>query len=476
MDEKQNLLEKMKKSRAIDTYSWSDKGFSALFADLLKDYCRYNSTAREWFFFNGKAWVRDTGAMRVSKAAKTFSDALHLYGAGIEDEARRGLFLKEILRFGKFAVRETLIKDARDRYFFEQPQLDCNLNLYNCQNGTLNLRTGEFKRHDPADMLSKVSNVVYNPEASSPLFQKFINDIMLSSTEKIRYLQKVTGATLTADTSMETCWMLYGPSTRNGKSTFVETIGYMHGNTGGYALSMQPQTLAQRQNKDTRQASGDIARLDGCRFLNASEPPKRMIFDTALLKTLLGRDTITARHLFEREYEFVPHFHLFINTNFLPLIQDDTLFSSGRINVITFDRHFAPSEQDRTLKDRLQSEKNISGIFNWCLEGLRMLREEGAEPPLSVTEATTEYRRNSDKIGNFIAECMQKTGRNSTAGSVYKRFQTWCEDNGFGTENKRSFFDELRGKGIFAETGTVNNLTAHNVVKGYELIRENAWV
>ena len=64
-------------------------------------------------------------------------------------------------------------------------------------------------------------------------------------------------------------------------------------------VSVKPESLAQKQNIDSRQASGDIARLAGCRLCNASEPPKRMLFDTALLKTLLGRDSITCR-------QFVP--------------------------------------------------------------------------------------------------------------------------------------------------------------------------
>lgn len=62
--------------------------------------------------------------------------------------------------------------------------------------------------------------------------------------------------------------------------------------------------------------------------MNASEPPKRMLFDTALLKSLLGleRDSITARHLHQREFEFIPKFKLVINTNYLPTITDDTVF------------------------------------------------------------------------------------------------------------------------------------------------------
>lgn len=50
----------------------------------------------------------------------------------------------------------------------------------------------------------------------------------------------------------------------------------------------------------------------GCRFCYACEPPKRMLFDTALLKSLLGRDSITARHLYQRETTFIPKFRLLL--------------------------------------------------------------------------------------------------------------------------------------------------------------------
>ena len=465
-----DLQERLAQMQPITAYTWDDKGMGELFADMYRDFCRFNVTAKEWYVYDGVIWKADTGAMQVSQRAKELANALLVYCTTIEDERQKADYLKKVSNYGQLRYRETMIKDARDKYFITQNDLDKNLDLFNCQNGTYNLRTGEFKPHRPQDLLSKVSNVVYDPEARSTRFEQFISDIMQGDTAKINYLQTILGYALTAETNLETCWILYGGTTRNGKSTLIETIAYMMGNSGGYALAMQPQTLAQKQNKDTRQASGDIARLDGCRFLNASEPPKRMLFDVALLKTLLGRDSITARHLFEREYEFVPHFKLFINTNFLPLIQDDSLFSSGRINVITFDRHFSPQEQDRDLKDKLKTTENISGIFNWCLEGLKWYREIGADPPEAVQAATAEYRQSSDKIGNFIADCLTKAeGKNCGAGAVYQRYSTWCEDNGFGCENKGNFFDELKSKGIFAASGTVDGKTVRNVVKGYVL-------
>lgn len=448
-------------------YDYNDRGMSSLFSDVYKDKARYNVTAREWYTYNGVVWEVDTGSMKVKQLAKELTDELTSYALCISDDHRKAEFLKVLAHYGQLKYRKTMLEDAQDENFIEQADLDRDKNLFNCLNGTYNLATGEFMPHEAADLLSKVSNVIYDREAvNSPLFEKFIEEIMQDNEEKITYLQKLFGLSLTADTSLETCWILYGASTRNGKSCLIETISYM---MGDYARSTQPQTLAQKQNKDTRTASGDIARLAGCRFLSASEPPKRMLFDVALLKTLLGRDAIIARNLYEREFQFYPEFKLFITTNFLPLVTDDSVFASGRVNVITFDRHFSEAEQDKHLKDKLRQPEVISAIFNWCLIGLNLFRQSGAEPPQSVRAATEEYRQSSDKIGNFISECLVKTGNNTKAGTIYERYSEWCSENGFGCENKGNFFDELKNKGIFAKSGTVKGQSFQNVVKGYEI-------
>lgn len=359
-----------------------------------------------------------------------------------------------------------MLQDSRDVYYFSNEDLDTNDYLLNVQNGTIDLSedTPKFLQHAPDMLLSKICNVNYNPAASCKEWEKFLGQIMQGNQEKIKYLQKIAGLSLTGNTQEETCFILYGSTTRNGKSTFCETLIYL---LGDYALTMKPESLAIKQNTDSRQASGDIARLAGCRFCNASEPPKRMLIDTALLKSLLGRDSITARHLHQREFSFIPKFKLVINTNYLPAITDDTVFTSGRINVISFDRHFEPEEQDKHLKDKLRQNSELSGILNWCIDGLRMYRKEGLYPPAAVQQATETYRTDSDKIGNFIKECLTETGKNSSIKSVYEVYSTWCSDNGYGTESKGNFISELKGKGLYATSGTVDGKTVKNIVKGY---------
>ena len=458
-------IEHMLKDIHAEKFETNDKGFGKLYATVFKDRHRYNPSRKDFMLYDGKRWVDDVEGLAARASAKDLSDALIKYAVTVDND---GKYLKEVAPLCNIRNRNNMLQDSKDIYYFTNEELDRNDYLLNLQNGTLDLSENDpkFLEHNPDMLLSKICNVEYNPDADCKEWEKFLLEIMQGDTEKITYLQKIAGLALTGNTEQETCFILYGSTTRNGKSTFCETLLYL---LGDYGLTMKPETLAIKQNLDSRQASGDVARLAGCRFCNASEPPKRMLFDTALLKSLLGRDSITARHLHQREFSFIPKFKLVINTNFLPTIVDDTVFSSGRINVISFDRHFEPHEQDKHLKEKLRSSSELSGILNWCITGLRLYRIQGLEPPDKVKDATETYRADSDKVGSFINECLTKTGRNSKAKDVYDAYSTWCDDNGYGCENKGNFFSELKNKGLFATSGTVDGKTVKNIVKAYTI-------
>ena len=456
-------LESTLKEIHAENYETSDKGNARLFADIFKDKHRYCSTRKDFMLFDGKRWIDDLEGLSARKSAKELSDALIRYAVTVDTD---GKYLKAVTPLCNLRNRNNMLQDSRDLSYFTNEQLDVNDYILNVQNGTLDLSGDKpiFMEHSPDMLLSKICNVNYEPGAKCEVWEKFINEIMQNDKSKIEYLQKIAGLSLTGNTSEETAFILYGSTTRNGKSTFCETLIYL---LGDYALTMRPETLATKQNTDSRQANGDVARLCGCRFVNASEPPKRMLFDTALLKSLLGRDSITARFLHQREFEFIPKFKLVINTNYLPVITDDTIFSSGRLNVVSFDRHFEPHEQDKHLKDKLRKKEELSGILNWCLEGLRLYRKDGLKAPAAVQKATNAYRADSDKIGNFINECLKKTDTNSKAKEIYDCYVKWCADNGYGIENKGNFFAEMKNKGLFATSGTVTGKTVKNVIKGY---------
>ncbi|MEY8233809.1 phage/plasmid primase, P4 family [Oscillospiraceae bacterium 50-16] len=411
-----------------DRYGWNDIGNGNLFADWYKDLARYVPERKKWFVYNGKVWEPDPGNLRTMELCKRLADALVLYALGLPDGALRDDYRDFVERWQKRYNRETVLKDAASVYPVKLTDFDRDPFLFNCLNGTLDLRTREFRPHSPADMLTLISKASYNPNVKSPLWEKTVADAMQGNAEKIAYLQKALGYGLTGDTSEECFFMLYGPTTRNGKGTIMETYMALQ---GGYGKAARPETIAQKDKANSSAPTEDIARLAGARVVNISEPGKQMILSAALVKTLTGRDTIIARFLNENSFEFTPQFKLFINTNHRPKVTDPTIFDSGRVKVIPFERHFTEAEQDKGLKKKLRKAANLSGLLNWCLDGLWMLRETGLEPPPAVQAATADYQRDSDKIARFVSEMMEPDPMGEIrTEEAYQVYQNWCVRNG----------------------------------------------
>lgn len=441
-----------------------------LFADVFDSVARYEEQAGRWYVYNGRYWAKDGRALAVGELVKRFVRALCLYAAapgadGNVDEE----YYKRAQKLTGFRQRDQLIADARGRHRITAEDFDREPYLFNTENCVIDLRTGEQRAHDPALLLSQISGVTYWPEASAAEWEKFLSEVIVTKQdgpdgvpqyapdrEAIRYVQEILGAAMLGDGADESFYLLYGASTRNGKSTLLETVARVFGdNDRGYARQTEPETLAQTK----RNSSGpteDLARLAGCRLLRVSEIPREMLADAARLKKMTGRDTITARYLHEGSFQFILHCTLFINTNHLPVIGDDTLFTSGRVHVIPFLRHFSEDEQDIRLKDRLQSPENLSGILNWLLEGLRRYRERGGrfEIPGSVRRATEDYRADSDKLGAFMEECLQRMDTVKTGvpvGDAYEDYQRWCYAGGFGCESRKRFTQDLKDRGLYTE-------------------------
>lgn len=420
-----------------ERYGWNDIGNGNLFADWYRDKARYASERKKWFIYDGRRWVLDPENLKVMELCKKLANALRTYVKSLPDECMQRQYMEHVQRWQQRRYRETILKDATGVYPVQVCEFDKNPYLLNCLNGTLDLQTGELHNHMPEDLLSKLANVRYDSKSRCERWERYIDEVMEKDTDKACFLQKALGYTLTGDTRHECFFILYGPSSRNGKGTCMETIARI---MGDYGRSANPESITQKQVANGSGPSEDIARLAGARFVNISEPDKKMILSTALVKTLTGNDTITARFLHENSFEYRPQFKIFVNTNHLPSVTDVTLFSSGRVKIIPFEHHFSEAERDEGLKNELSKPENLSGILNWCMEGLRMIEETGFDAPKAVRDATEEYRMNSDKIGRFLSDALEaySDGQVQTI-AAYGAYQEWCRTNGYCPENMANF-------------------------------------
>lgn len=237
-------------------------------------------------------------------------------------------------------------------------------------------------------------------------------------------------------------FFLYGETTRNGKGTLMESILRV---MGDYGRAVRPETIALKHSVNSQNPSEDIARLAGIRLANISEPSRGLLLNAAQVKSMTGNDTLNARFLHENSFDFQPQFKLYVNTNYLPVITDTTLFTSGRVLIIPFDKHFEEWEQDKGLKAEFGKPEVQSAILNWMLEGYRLLQDEGFTPPQSVIDATNAYYHESDKIAQFAEDCLiADAGAETKTSELYDAYRTWCAGNGCYVENNKNFIADLR--------------------------------
>ena len=459
-----------------EDYSIDDIFTAELFIKLYGDRCRYVSDLGVWYAFDGKRWVVDNKAVITRKYFKQFQRLLCLYAAkDIEDDTKRTVFLENIRRYAFTKNINYALSYAESCDPFTVDMFDRNTDLFNCQNGTLNLKTFEFKDHDPADHLTQIANCVYDPNASKELFDKTVNEICENNEAKKAYLQRMSGYSLTAEAHLECCFIAYGATTRNGKSTFLETINYM---MGDYSDTLDPASLSYDNSAKKRGSSAapDIYKLKNKRFVIVREPERRLPLASSFIKTVTGRDKISARKLYSNnEIQFQPYCKLWFNTNWKPLINDVTLFTSDRVRIVPFNRHFKESERNKNLKDELLKPENLSGVFNWCLEGLKDFRKKGEAVPAEIKQLIKEYEKEENSVSCFIDEKMEcridshsNKPYNSTPLSVFTEYGKWCTANNKSPYGKQRFYDELRAKGLLRD-GNVNGHHYKEVVYGLVL-------
>ena len=424
-------------------YQRDEIGIGYAFADYFKPIARFDRERGIWYVYDGKVWQPDENALAVAELAKILADRLYTFALQITDEDTRNRYIKRVQKLQMRKNRRTMIEDAKSVYPVSHTVFDRNTNLFNCQNGTLNLTTGEFRPHDPADFLTMMSGITYDPDATCPRWEQFISEVMCNDSDLALYLQKALGYALTGDTSLECLFILYGATSRNGKGTTMETFLKI---MGDYGKTSNPEMLSTKfGNTNASGPSEEIARLAGVRFVNISEPEKKITFNAALVKRMTGNDTLNARFLHENSFDFRPNFKIFINTNYKPSVSDMTLFYSCRLKLIPFNRHFEEHEQDKGLKAFFSTDVCLSAIFNWCYEGYMRFRSEGLEDPAAVSQATKEYQEESDRIGQFVDAWLEEgEAFEVRTSAAYKLYGEWCDKYGYRKENSTNFNNAIQ--------------------------------
>ncbi len=327
----------------------------------------------------------------------------------------------------------------------------------NVSNGTLDLRTGELRPHRREDWLTKITPIVYDPEASCPQWHAFLRCILAGRQDVIDFLQRAIGYSLTGDTSEQCLFLLHGTGA-NGKSTFLEIARAL---LGDYAEQAEFSTFL---HKDRDTVRNDLAKLRGARFVSAVEVEEGRRLSEVVVKQLTGGDTITARFLFKEFFDFKPGFKLWLAANHKPVIRGTDYAIWRRIHLVPFTVTIPREEQDKKLPAKLKKE--LPGILAWAVKGCLAWQQDGQlVAPGAVEAATTAYRAEMDLIGGFLDECcVQQENAHAEASDLYNAYRVWSGDK---ITTQTAFGRRLGERGFVRGRNTV---TGHIIWRGIGLL------
>ena len=383
-----------------------------------------------WHVWDGTRWAADT----LSRSSEL---VLEVVRAALDDDQVDERLRSDARKCESAAGIKGVLEIASTLAAMRVPVelLDADPDLLNVANGTLDLRSGRLRPHNPADLITRVCAGAYRPKAAAGVWDTFLRTVLPNSSMR-EYFQRVIGQSVYGDVREHLFPILTG-SGANGKSTAYGAINYA---MGDYSINIDPSMLISRSRGPGGPETMDLL---GARLVFGSETDDGKRLNTALMKRLTGGDSITARNLFQPTVTWEPTHQLVYITNHLPKVDGRDPAVWRRVRVIPFDVVVPERKRDPELPTKLKEAADE--VLTWAVQGwIDYRRRGGMDEPETVTLATDQYRTESDPVKRFVRDRCN-VGERCTARTreLYDAWIEWAEAEGAEMLSETAFAGEL---------------------------------
>lgn len=408
-----------------------------------------------WHAWDGKRWSLDAGEIAAKSYAQKTAQSIFSEIAGLTDQTNKEARAKWAISSGFSPRLNGMLSQAEPHLAVTVDDLDQDPWLLNCENGTVDLRSGSVSPHDPKSMITKLCPVNYNWDATCPSWDKFISEIFAGDKDLIEFTHRAFGYSLSGSTREQVIFIMHG-SGSNGKSVLLETMAAIFGD---YARQCPSDTFSVKEK--TSGINNDIARLAGARMVSVVETEQDKKLAEGLVKQATGGDRMAARFMHKEFFEFTPLFKIWLATNHKPRIRGTDHGIWRRIRLMPFNVTFEDADtasegspiKDDTIKDKLLLE--LPGVLTRIVQGCIDWQESGLQPPKAVSDATSEYREAQDRIAGFIADrCDTYPTYNCRVSTLYEAYKRWCAETGETPLSGNPFGERLDDKGYPIHRGS----------------------
>lgn len=343
-----------------------------------------------------------------------------------------------------YVFKEHLFKQFMYSAYLPAPQRPEDIVLVNLRNGTFEIGSqgNHLRTFRQEDFITYQLPFAYDAGATAPRFKSYLDQV-LPDIERQQVLAEYLGYVFItpATLKLEKTLLLYG-SGANGKSVFFEIVTALLGkqNVSGYNL----QSL-------TNENGYQRAKLANILVNYASEINGNM--DTAIFKQLVSGEPVEARLPYGDPFMLTHYARLIFNCNELPRDVEHTNAYFRRFLIVPFDVTIPEDQQDRTLAQTIIRHE-LSGVFNWVLEGLnRLLVQKKFTDSEAVRRQVEQYRKQSDSVLMFLEDEGYKPSLHEIKPlkDLFSEYRVYCNDSGYRPCSIKTLSERLRNQHFILE-------------------------
>jgi len=352
-----------------------------------------------------------------------------------------------------FQFREKLFKQFLATAYLPTPESDEDKVLINLLNGTFEISQKEtiLRPFKQSDFLTYQLPFEYNPKATAPIFEAYL-DKVLPDVERQKVLAEYLGFVFIKHGSNalkeEKTLILYGTGA-NGKSVFFEIVNALLGtkNITNYSL----QSLTDEKGYQRAKLANTLVNY-------GSEINGKL--ETSVFKQLVSGEPVDARLPYGQPFILKQYAKLIFNCNELPKDVEHTNAYFRRFLIIPFDVTIQPQEIDTNLHTKI-IEAELSGVFNWVLDGLnRLLEQKKFSKCDAAQNAVEQFKLESNSVQMFLSENEYKSDAESYSliKELYIEYRAFCIGDGMTPFKKSNFIKQLRSLKIIVDRLNVGNV------------------
>lgn len=260
-------------------------------------------------------------------------------------------------------------------------------------NLVLDVETNQILEHDAKYKTDMVFDFDYDPDAVSGLWDKFMAETVQDEGMR-KAFQMFCGAFLAnrKKYKIEHICLLVGTGL-NGKSVMAEAIVGLFNKHLKSVYS--PEQLFKSSQKEYY-----LADIDG-KVVNYCDDVSNKDFSGGDFKAFTSGAEFAGRHAYSRRPMKVSRVPLMIcNVNEIPPTTDDTDGYYRRLLPIVCPNVITEDKIDTELSNKLATPQAKQAIFNWLMEGYKMLVANGGK--ISVSESIKNVKENIKNESNSV--------------------------------------------------------------------------